>query len=251
MSSASYDVVVLDIEGTITPITFVKDTLFPYVTTGLDAFLDRSWGSDSLKEYVELLRKQAEKDVNEAIKEAVLIPADTDASVDEVKEAIKQNIRWQMAADRKIGALKAFQGYMWKEGYENGQLKGDIYDDVLPRLDQWRADGKKIYIYSSGSVPAQKLLVGYSVKGNLLKYFDGYFDTTIGLKVEKKSYDNIAKEIGLAPDRILFVSDNVKEIQAAKEAGYQVIISDRPGNARLDASSRKEFTVITSFDQIP
>lgn len=124
-----------------------------------------------------------------------------------------------------------------------------IYDDVLPRLDQWITEGKKIYIYSSGSVPAQKLLVGFSTKGDLSKYFSGYFDTKIGLKIEPESYKKIAEEINKECSSILFVSDNIKEIVAANEVGYQVVISDRPGNAPLGDES-KAFKIITSFDQI-
>ncbi|ORE10718.1 2,3-diketo-5-methylthio-1-phosphopentane phosphatase [Rhizopus microsporus var. microsporus] len=246
---SNYDTVVLDIEGTITPITFVHETLFPYVTSGLKAFLDRVWDSPELKDQIELLRKQAKQDVDNKIPEANLIPTEAEASPEEIKSSVIKNINWQMKADRKIGALKSFQGYMWKEGYESGELRGVIYDDVLPRLDQWIAEGKKIYIYSSGSVPAQKLLVGFSTKGDLSKYFSGYFDTKIGLKIEPESYKKIAQEINKECSSILFVSDNIKEIVAASEVGYQVVISDRPGNAPLGDES-KAFKIITSFDQI-
>ncbi|RCH79890.1 hypothetical protein CU097_003184, partial [Rhizopus azygosporus] len=214
---SNYDTVVLDIEGTITPITFVHETLFPYVTSGLKAFLDRVWDSPELKDQIELLRKQAKQDVDNKLSEAKLIPTEAEASPEEIKSSVIENINWQMKADRKIGALKSFQGYMWKEGYESGELRGVIYDDVLPRLDQWIAEGKKIYIYSSGSVPAQKLLVGFSTKGDLSKYFSGYFDTKIGLKIEPESYKKIAQEINKECSSILFVSDNIKEIVAANE----------------------------------
>ncbi|KAI7897819.1 2,3-diketo-5-methylthio-1-phosphopentane phosphatase [Cokeromyces recurvatus] len=248
---SNYDTVILDIEGTITPITFVKETLFPYVTSGLSAFLDRTWNSEDLKKQIELLRVQAKKDVEDKIPQAILIPTETEASSEEIKAAVTETIAWQMQMDRKIGALKSFQGYMWKEGYESGILCGVVYDDVTPVLDKWKAEGKKIYIYSSGSVPAQKLLVGYSTKGDLTSYFSGYFDTNVGLKTETESYRNIAKQIGKENETssILFVTDNIKEIFAAKEAGYQVIISDRPGNSPLGPES-KEFKIITSFDQI-
>ncbi|KAG1089832.1 hypothetical protein G6F42_019870 [Rhizopus arrhizus] len=205
----NYDTVILDIEGTITPITFVKETLFPYVTSGLSAFLDRTWETDELKKQIELLREQAKKDVDAKMEQAVIIP--TEASADQIKSAVIETIAWQMKADRKIGALKSFQGYMWKEGYESGVLRGVVYDDVVPALDQWKAAGKKIYIYSSGSVPAQKLLVGYSTKGDLMSYFSGYFDTAVGLKTESASYKNIAQQIGKENDTksILFVTDNI------------------------------------------
>lgn len=249
--ASNYDTVILDIEGTITPITFVKETLFPYVTSGLRAFLDRTWESPELKSQIELLREQAQKDVDAKIDQAIVIPSENEASAEQVKEAVIETINWQMKADRKIGALKSFQGYMWKEGYESGVLRGVVYDDVLPALNQWKAAGKTIYIYSSGSVPAQKLLVGYSTKGDLMPYFSGYFDTAVGLKTETASYKNIAKQINKENDTqsILFVTDNIKEIFAATEAGYQVVISDRPGNAPLGPES-KQFKIVTSFDQI-
>ncbi|SAM07064.1 hypothetical protein [Absidia glauca] len=253
-SPTNYNTVILDIEGTITPITFVKETLFPYVTNGLDTFLDKEWGTTDLDHYIQLLRDQAEKDVTAGLEGATLIPTKRrgcyGSSSDDIKAAVKQNIRWQMAADRKIGALKAFQGYMWKTGYENGELVGMVYDDVIPALNKWQSEGKKIYIYSSGSVPAQKLLIGYTKQGDLSKYFSGYFDTTVGLKVEKQSYLNIAKEIGVdTTSTILFVTDNINEIHAADQAGLQVVIADRPGNAPL-VSVDPSYKIVTSFDLI-
>ncbi|KAI9307652.1 2,3-diketo-5-methylthio-1-phosphopentane phosphatase [Cunninghamella echinulata] len=247
-SPTNYNTVILDIEGTITPITFVKDVLFPYVSNGLDAFLNSNWDKPELKSYIQLLREQADKDVKDGIAEANTIPSE--GSDETIKSAVKQNIQWQMAADRKIGALKAFQGYMWQQGYEEGQLVGVVYDDVITALNKWKDEGKKIYIYSSGSVPAQKLLVGYTKQGDLRKYFSGYFDTSVGLKVETESYKNIAKEIGVEDLKtILFVTDNINEIHAADKAGIQVVIADRPGNAPL-VSVDPSYKVVTSFDQI-
>ncbi|KAI8098495.1 2,3-diketo-5-methylthio-1-phosphopentane phosphatase [Halteromyces radiatus] len=245
-----YNTVVLDIEGTITPITFVKDVLFPYVTNGLDAFLDRSWGTSDLDQYIQLLREQAEKDVKAGIPEAVVIPPTGSSSVEDIKAAIKQNIHWQMASDRKIGALKAFQGYMWKEGYASGEIVGIVYDDVVPALDRWKKEGKNIYIYSSGSVPAQKLLVGHTKQGDLSKYFSGYFDTSIGLKVEEQSYLNISKELKIDnKNTILFVTDNINEVYAAEKAGIQVVIANRPGNAPLP-SLDSSYRIVTTFDSL-
>ncbi|KAI9282208.1 2,3-diketo-5-methylthio-1-phosphopentane phosphatase [Sporodiniella umbellata] len=245
---SNYNTVVVDIEGTITPITFVKDTLFPYVLNGCETFLNRAWNQPELKPYIELLREQAEKDVQEGLPEAVLIPRE--GPEQDIKKSIVHNIQWQVKADRKIGALKSFQGFMWKEGYESGELRGVVYDDVVPRFDRWLQEDKKIYIYSSGSVPAQKLLVGYSTQGNLTPYFSGYFDTNIGLKTQTDSYQSIAKEINQDSASILFVSDNIHEIVAADQAGYQVVISDRPGNAPLDPETSKKFQIVTSFAQI-
>ncbi|RUP45889.1 HAD-like domain-containing protein [Jimgerdemannia flammicorona] len=215
----------------------------------------------------------AVKDVTDGLPGAVLIPEETSSSAEEVKRAISQNIRWQVAADRKIGALKSFQGYMWQGGYESGEIRSIVYDDVVPALNRWRDAGVKIYIYSSGSVPAQKLLFGYSDKGNLLEYFSGYYDTGIGLKTEPQSYRNIAKDIGkeTTPFSVLFVSDNVKgafilaqelyciwirlpsqdhQIAAAQEVGFRVAVSERAGNAELTEDERARFPVVRSFEQI-
>ncbi|KAH8548189.1 2,3-diketo-5-methylthio-1-phosphopentane phosphatase [Umbelopsis sp. PMI_123] len=247
----SYNTVILDIEGTTTPITFVKDVMFPYVTTGLTKFLIENWGSSELNDQIELLRQQAEQDVKAGINQAVLIPQETSTNADQVRAAVERTIEWQMQEDRKIGALKSFQGYMWKEGFESGELRGQVYDDVVPAFDRWKEQGCKIYIYSSGSVPAQKLLFGYSEKGDLLHYFSGHFDTSIGLKVESTSYDAIAKAIQANPSDILFVSDNVKEIIAAEKAGFQVVLSDRPDITPLTEQDRLNRQVVTSFSQIP
>ncbi|KAI8595360.1 2,3-diketo-5-methylthio-1-phosphopentane phosphatase, partial [Dissophora ornata] len=205
-----YDVVVSDIEGTTTPIVFVKEKLFPYVTSKLAEFLKRNWANEEMKSAVEALRAQANKDIADGLSTATPIATESaDVSAEKVQQDIVTSIEWQMKADRKIGALKAFQGYMWKEGYADGNLRGEVYDDVVPAFDQWKAEGKKLYIYSSGSVEAQKLIFGFSEKGDLLHYFSGHYDTTIGLKVQAESYTKIATDIGVDPSRVLFLSDNI------------------------------------------
>ncbi|CAH1762529.1 4801_t:CDS:10 [Entrophospora sp. SA101] len=230
---SSYNYVVLDIEGTTTPISFVHDILFPYVTKNLEKFLHNNWASQELQKYVQELRKQAEQDYKEGMPEAKIIPEENEKNTDEVIKSVIHNIEWQMKADRKIGALKSFQGYMWKFGYESGELESLMYDDVLVALNKWKEAGIKIYIYSSGSIAAQKLLFGYTNKGNLLEYFSGHYDTSIGSKLEESSYINICKNIGSVPSKILFLSDNVKEINAAKKAGFQTAIIQRPENPPL------------------
>ncbi|KAG0272584.1 Enolase-phosphatase E1 [Linnemannia exigua] len=247
-----FDVVVSDIEGTTTPIVFVKENLFPYVTSKLADFLQRNWSSEEMKSAVEALRVQADKDVADGIANAITIATESDeVTAEKVQQDVIATIGWQMKIDRKIGALKAFQGYMWREGYANGDLKGALYADVIPAFDHWKAEGKKLYIYSSGSIPAQKLLFGYSEKGDLLHYFAGHYDTTIGLKVQAESYTKIAADIGVTPARILFLSDNIQEIVAAKKAGFQTVVTDRPGNAPLSAEEREGNIVVKSFLEIP
>ncbi|KAF9572857.1 hypothetical protein EC968_009341 [Mortierella alpina] len=247
-----YDLVISDIEGTTTPIVFVKENLFPYVTSKLAEFLKRNWSSEEMKANIEALRVQADRDVAEGISEAVAIAKESpEVAAEKVQEDVIASIAWQMKADRKIGALKAFQGYMWKEGYSNGDLKGALYEDVVPAFDQWKAEGKKLYIYSSGSIPAQKLLFGHSEKGDLLHYFSGHYDTTIGQKIEAESYSKIATDIGVNPERALFLSDNIHEVNAAKKAGLQAVVVDRPGNDPLSDKDRDSNIVVKSFSDIP
>nr|CAG8507362.1 2627_t:CDS:2 [Entrophospora candida] len=239
-----------DIEGTTTPISFVHDILFPYVTKNLEKFLHNNWASQELQKYVQELRKQAEQDYKEGMPEAKIIPEENEKNTDEVIKSVIHNIEWQMKADRKIGALKSFQGYMWKFGYESGELESLMYDDVLVALNKWKEAGIKIYIYSSGSIAAQKLLFGYTNKGNLLEYFSGHYDTSIGSKLEESSYINICKNIGSVPSKILFLSDNVKEISAAKKAGFQTAIIQRPENPPLSERDLTEHLVVNDFLKI-
>ena len=149
--------------------------------------------------------------------------------------SVEDNIKWLMSIDRKATALKAFQGFMWKSAYEKGTVKGQVYVDVVENVKKWHArdspNNISLYIYSSGSIAAQKLLFQYSDHGDLLPYINGHFDTMIGAKSDAKSYKNISKEIKLDPSQILFLSDNPKEIEAALEAGFQVGLASRPGNA--------------------
>ncbi|KAK3718786.1 hypothetical protein QZH41_014038 [Actinostola sp. cb2023] len=173
-----------------------------------------------------------------------------EVSRQKLKTSVVKSVLWLMDADRKVTALKQLQGHIWKKAYEDGEIKGEVYDDVVPALDKWTSSGYKVYIYSSGSVVAQKLLFRYSNKGDLLKYFSGHFDTKIGLKVESESYQNIAKSIGEDAGGILFVTDVVKEVSAATEAGISTVISIRPGNAPLTKKDKQTYKTITSFDEL-
>ncbi|CAG8484471.1 2881_t:CDS:2 [Ambispora gerdemannii] len=249
------NIVLLDIEGTTTPISFIHDCLFPYVTENLTGFLKENWNSSEFQSYIQLLREQALKDVENGMTDAVIIPKESESDVKSIQHAVTNNIQWQMRVDRKIAALKSFQGYMWKSGFVSGELKGVIYDDVVTAFKQWKDAGINIYIYSSGSVAAQKLLFAYSDKGNLSEYIDGYFDTTIGSKLESQSYLNIYNEIGIQspPSSILFLSDNINEIIAAKKAGLQTAIVERPGNPPLNfnnGSNNEHILVIHSFLEV-
>jgi enolase-phosphatase E1 len=163
-----------------------------------------------------------------------------------------ENIQWQMSIDRKTTELKAFQGFIWKEGFESGELVGFVYDDVVRALKSWKKREIPVYIYSSGSVEAQKLLFGHTQDGNLLEYLEGHYDTKIGSKLEKESYERIVADISskknVKADDILFVSDNVLELEAAQDAGLQVCLAVRPGNPQTSTDNGKKFKPVQTFD---
>ncbi|CAD1477434.1 unnamed protein product, partial [Heterotrigona itama] len=240
----SETVILVDIEGTTTSISFVKDTLFPYVRENLKKYIETKWEDEEFKQDYEKLKEQAKKDEEDKIDGFVPI---TGTNAEEQRESLIKNILWQMDSDRKTGALKQLQGHMWREAYNSGTIKAHVYEDVPKALESWTSDGKKVYIYSSGSVEAQKLLFGHSVHGDLLKYFSGYFDTEVGAKQDSSSYKNILNKIGAEPSNVIFLTDVVKEAAAAKKAGLSTTIVIREGNAPLTDEERMSSTTIKSF----
>jgi enolase-phosphatase E1 len=194
--------IVTDIEGTTSSIDFVKDVLFPYARKRLPAFVETHADRPEVQHWL-----------HEAAKEARIIEASR-------QEVIELLLGW-IDQDRKSTALKALQGMIWKEGYEAGEYRAHVYPEVSARLHAWRADGLHLYVYSSGSVPAQRLFFRYSDAGDLTPLFAGYFDTETGPKRESASYTKIAEAIGERPEHILFLSDIVEELDAAREAGLQ------------------------------
>ncbi|XP_066586097.1 enolase-phosphatase E1-like isoform X2 [Prorops nasuta] len=238
------NVILVDIEGTTTSISFVKETLFPYARENLKQYVDTKWEDDEFKKVLQKLKDQAKQDEETKVDGFVPIIG---ATIDEEKESLVKNVLWQMDCDRKAGALKELQGHMWRDAYESGTVKGHIYEDVPKALEAWTNNGRKVYVYSSGSVEAQKLLFGHSVFGDLSKYFNGYFDTEVGPKQEVNSYKNIIEKIGAEPSNILFLTDIVKEAKAAKEAGLSVNVVVREGNAALTDEEKVIYTTVKSF----
>ncbi len=213
--------IVTDIEGTTSSISFVKDVLFPYAWKEIPAFV-----------------RENEKQVVGLLDDVRAIEKNPELSTDEVIATLQ---RW-IDEDQKITPLKALQGMIWQAGYAAGDFKGHIYDDALEALQRWHAAGIKLYVYSSGSVPAQKLLFAHTPKGNLTPLFSGYFDTSTGPKLEAESYRKIARQINAPVNTILFLSDNPQEISAATEAGMETILVDRENNS---PNSVKNFDQIT------
>lgn len=220
--------VLTDIEGTITPISFVKDVLFPYSYENIQDFILKNKDNPLIIKILEDVKKVEGKEL----------------SLEEIIQTLK---RW-IEEDRKITPLKEIQGLIWEEGYKSGKLKGYVYPDAYEKLKQWYENAIKLYVYSSGSVKAQKLLFSNTNFGDLNYLFSGYFDTNIGNKKEPISYTKIAQSIGLNPDEILFLSDNPDEIMAAAKAGMKVVRLVRP----KDAEYIKDFPYpqVESFNQI-
>ncbi|WOL14438.1 putative bifunctional methylthioribulose-1-phosphate dehydratase/enolase-phosphatase [Canna indica] len=240
--------IVLDIEGTTTPITFVTDVLFPYARDNVRKHLVSTFDSDETKEDIELLRNQVEEDLKQGVSGSLPIPPN-DALKKEIIDSLVTNVEAMIKADRKITSLKQLQGHIWRTGFENKELQGTVYEDVPEALEKWHENGVKIYIYSSGSREAQRLLFANTRYGDLRKYLCGFFDTTVGNKRQSRSYLEISQSVGVdKPSQILFVTDVYQEAVAAKEAGLEVVISVRPGNAPLP--DNHGFKTIRSFGEI-
>ncbi|KAJ1974724.1 enolase-phosphatase E1, partial [Dimargaris xerosporica] len=194
-----------------------------------------------------------EADIRNGLQEAPRVYElnDTSVTAADARASLLANIQWLMKHDRKVKALKDLQGFMWKDGFVSEELKSFVYDDVIQAFKVWHDQQIPIYIYSSGSVSAQKLLFGYSNHGDLTPYLSGYYDTNFGPKLEASSYTRIVGDIGLPPNQVIFVSDNFKEIEAATSAGLLTAISVRLGNAPLPAKATDgTFRVVTEFTSL-
>ena len=212
--------ILTDIEGTTSSISFVKDVLFPYARERLPAFVVTHADTPEVRHWL-----------HEAASEAGLVAASE-------QEIIELLIGW-IDTDRKSTALKALQGMIWEDGYRDSAFQAHIYPDAARCLRAWHAHGTKLFVYSSGSVPAQKLLFGHTEAGDLTPVFSGYFDTTTGPKRDPKSYAAIADAIGDPPATILFLSDIVEELDAARASGMQTTLLARaPGHCADVAGHR-------------
>eukprot|EP00878_Enallax_costatus_P002117 GHUV01002285.1.p1 GENE.GHUV01002285.1~~GHUV01002285.1.p1 ORF type:complete len:493 (+),score=190.38 GHUV01002285.1:198-1676(+) len=234
--------IVLDIEGTVAPISFVADVMFPYAHDNVRHHLEEHYDTPEAQADIEAIRKQAAADGGAAI-------PDVDAGKDAVIEAVVSWVHAAIAADRKIGALKQLQGHVWRSGFNNGKLVAQLFRDVPDALVEWRNAGIKTYIYSSGSREAQHLFFGHSQVGDLRPYLNGFFDTTSGSKDEAASYKNIQLTLGVDdPQQVLFATDVLAEAQAAEAAGWQAVLVNRPGNKPI--ADTHTFRVIESMTQL-
>jgi len=221
--------IVTDIEGTTGSIAFVRDVLFPYAHEHIADFV---------------ARRGDEVDVRAALRDAATEAGEPDA--DDAR--IVAILRGWMDDDRKATPLKTLQGLMWAEGYDASGLRGHVYPDAAEALRAWHAAGIVLYVYSSGSVAAQKLLFGNSSEGDLLNVFSGFFDTTIGMKTDPASYTAIARAIGREPSTLTFLSDREAELDAAHAAGWSAIALVRPADVAPGTVSK--FPAISSFAQL-
>jgi enolase-phosphatase E1 len=218
--------VVTDIEGTTTALSFVKDVLFPYAREHMAEFICANEDTPAVAEQLAEVRKITGKEL------------DTNAVIAQLIEWIDQ--------DKKITPLKTLQGIMWEDGYRRNEYKAHVYDDALQNLKKWNKQGIRLYVYSSGSVFAQKLLFAHTEEGDITPLFSGYFDTHVGGKMEVESYRAIAKKIALPPEDILFLSDIEQELGAAREAGMHTTWLVREGELDSNASHQQ----VRSFDEI-
>ena len=222
------DYILMDIEGTTSSISFVKDVLFPYFLSNIDDINKLSNIKEVKYAFGQVLR---------------IVKRDENRDITTSEEVILQLKKW-CGQDLKITPLKTLQGILWQKGYQNGELLGHVYDDVPVMLENWNFLGKKTGIFSSGSVNAQKLLFSHSVKGNLSTYFSNYFDTNIGSKRDSDTYSLITKKLALPSNRILFLSDVIEELAAADIAGMKTIQITREGNIQAWPQSVSDFSEI-------
>ncbi|MDT8405837.1 MAG: acireductone synthase [Methylococcales bacterium] len=221
------DAIITDIEGTTSSLSFVRDTLFPYARTHLPDFV---------KQHAE------QADVKALLDSAatLCIPP-----VEGLDELIAVMLEW-IDQDQKYTPLKALQGLIWADGYQRGAFQGHIYPDACIALKQWHDQGIRLYVYSSGSVAAQKLLFGHTLQGDMTGLFTGFFDTRVGAKKAVESYQTLVQTLALPAERILFLSDSEAELDAAHAAGLQTIALARPG----EGHGSKRHRSVSSFSAI-
>jgi len=235
--------ILLDIEGTTTPIAFVHEVLFPYARSRIRSFLETHWDSADISADLARLREEHHADTEQGVAPPPLIDGPRAAAI----ESITEYVHWLIDQDRKSTGLKSLQGKIWEQGYTDGTLKAPLFADVLPALARWRHVGLKIGVFSSGSVLAQKLLFGHTEVGDVTRFIDAYFDTTTGSKMSIDSYRQIASALHLLPSEVLFISDVIGELDAARLAGMNTLLCARPGNPPQPTGNHK---VIQSFGEI-
>jgi len=236
--------ILLDIEGTTCPVSFVAEVLFPYASSSLQRYLEEHQDEAEIKSLLQGVEMAWKEDIHpEAI--AFLEEQGQDSTVG--IKAVAQYLKRLIARDVKLTELKDLQGRIWQSGYASGELVAPLFPDVPEALQHWHDKGFILAVYSSGSVPAQQLLYGHCQAGDLSPLFQHWFDTKTGAKQAKESYLTIAKSMGTAPSDVLFISDALQEIEAADAAGMKTLFSDREGSPACDAG---RFAKISDYSRL-
>jgi enolase-phosphatase E1 len=235
-------VILLDIEGTTTPVGFVYQTLFPYASRKLESFLRENSQHEEIQSLIQDLRAQHDVDERNGLEPPVWTDHPDEARF---RSSVAYG-QWLIIRDSKCRPLKSLQGKIWQQGFASGELHGEVFPDVPIAFERWRRQNRLICIYSSGSVLAQQNLFRTTASGDLTSYISAFFDTGVGAKTEGESYKKIADSFKHAPHQFLFISDAMKEIEAAQSVEMQALLCDRDGRASLPTTKR----VIRSFENV-
>ncbi|KPQ01185.1 acireductone synthase [Marinobacter sp. HL-58] len=223
-------VILTDIEGTTSSISFVHDVLFPYSAAHMADFV-----------------RDAEADSTEVREQLDAVAQASGVARDDIEGLIGVLETW-IREDRKETPLKTLQGMLWEQGYQQGAFRGHVYEDAAEYLQRWHDRGLRLFVYSSGSVKAQKLIFGFSEAGDLTPFFSGYFDTRVGGKKDPQSYSNILDELGVEPQTVLFLSDVEAELKAAESAGLRTVWLVREGDLpETDRAVARDFADVDRF----
>ncbi|HKX32245.1 MAG TPA: acireductone synthase [Blastocatellia bacterium] len=244
MPDGQVNALLLDLEGTVTSIDFVYQVLFPYARRRVGDFLERHAAAEEVRADLARLREEWEADERGGGNP----PAYQDQTLGARLESTVAYLHWLMDRDRKSTPLKSLQGKIWEEGYRAGELKSRIFADVPAALERWHRERRQIAIFSSGSVLAQQLFLAHTEAGDLTGLIGGYFDTRVGTKSDPESYRRIAGALRRLPAEIVFISDVTAELQAARAAGMQPVLSIRPGNH--PQPDPEAYPQLTNFDDL-
>jgi enolase-phosphatase E1 len=244
-NEAQIRVILLDIEGTTTPVDFVYKTLFPFASRKLESFLREHAREPEIRTLVEELRSQQEIDAKSGLQP----PSWGNDSEEERLCSCVAYGQWLIAKDSKYTPLKSLEGKIWQQGYASGELQGEVYPDVPVAFERWKRQKKIVCIYSSGSTLAQQLLFRTTRCGDMTPHISNYFDTRVGAKTEAESYRRIADSMAHSPEQFLFISDAVKEVEAARSAGMQTLRcarEERAGGQPVSVGEIDDFTAVLS-----
>jgi len=237
------DGILLDIEGTTTPMEFVHTTLFDYAKKRVRSFLIQHEHNPEVRKIIDDLRTMRSED-----RAMSGDPVEMGDSGDKLTiESVADYCNWLISRDSKAKPLKDLEGLIWREGFSNGNLQGEVYRDVPESLVRWQKAGKRIFIYSSGSVLSQRLIFSTTKFGDLTRYIEGYFDTTIGKKTDPESYRRISQTTSIPGDRLLFLSDAEAEIGAAATAGLVTMQVNRNMDSHALVNGEN---IISDFSQV-